>query len=184
MGRIRSKKQYKKKISNTNIRAKDIKVRESLTVEKFTPKPKADIRSKLVEGKTRFKKNPVSLISPQIKIDIEKNKLRRIKSGKLTIDGTLDLHGFSLREAENQLKTFVSHSLRKRKRLLLIITGKGSNSKPNIYGKTLTIRSEIKHWLLDSFYQDKVQYISKALDQHGGAGAYYFFLKKSKNIFS
>ena len=69
-------------------------------------------------------------------------------------------------------------------RFLLIITGKGSNSKPNIHGKTQTIKSEIKNWLSDSFYADKVQYISKALDRHGGEGAYYFFLKKSKHILS
>ena len=69
-------------------------------------------------------------------------------------------------------------------RFLLIITGKGSNSKPNIHGKTQTIKSEIKNWLSDGFYEDKVQYISKALDCHGGEGAYYFFLKKSKYIFS
>ncbi|MDC3107947.1 Smr/MutS family endonuclease [Paracoccaceae bacterium] len=78
----------------------------------------------------------------------------------------------------------MEYSLRHKKRFLLIITGKGSNSKPNIHGKRLTIKSEIKNWLSDSFYNDKVQYVSKALDKHGGEGAYYFFLKKSKNIFS
>ena len=59
-----------------------------------------------------------------------------------------------------------------KKKFLLIITGKGSNSKPNIHGKTLTIKSEIKNWLSDSFYADKVQYVSKALDRHGGEGAF------------
>ena len=82
------------------------------------------------------------------------------------------------------LRLYVGDGLRQKKRLLLIITGKGSNSKPNIHGKTLTIKSELKNWLSDSFYSDKVQYISKALDRHGGEGAYYFFLKKSKNILS
>ena len=35
----------------------------------------------------------------------------------------------------------------------------------------------------DHFYNDKVQYVSKALNRHGGEGAFYFFLKKSENIF-
>ena len=82
------------------------------------------------------------------------------------------------------MQLFVGDSYLVKKRLLLVITGKGRNSKPNIYGKKQTIKSEINKWLSEEFYQDKVQYISKALDKHGGEGAYYFFLVKSKNIFS
>ncbi|MFL2800784.1 MAG: Smr/MutS family protein [Paracoccaceae bacterium] len=143
-----------------------------------------EIEPKPVNQKNHFGKAFTSLSSPSIDVDIEKNKLRRIKIGKIPIDGTLDLHGFSLKEAEIRLQKYVGSSFRLRKRVLLIITGKGSNSKPNIHGKTQTIKSEISKWLSDHFYNDKVQYISKALDRHGGEGAFYFFLKKSKNIFS
>jgi DNA-nicking Smr family endonuclease len=122
--------------------------------------------------------------SPKIDINIEKNKLKRIKSGRINIEGTIDLHGFSLKEAKERLQIFVGESFRRNKRLLLIITGKGRNSKPNINGKKQTIKSEINKWLLEDFYRDKVQYISRALDKHGGEGAYYFFLVTSKNIFS
>ena len=122
--------------------------------------------------------------SPIIDINIEKNKLKRIKSGRINIEGTIDLHGFSLKEAKARLQLFVGESFQRNKRFLLIITGKGRNSKPNIHGKKQTIKSEINKWLLEDFYRDKVQYISKALDKHGGEGAYYFFLVKSKNIFS
>ena len=121
---------------------------------------------------------------PKVNIDIEKNKLRLIKRGKIGIEGTIDLHGLSLKEAEKKLQLFVGESYRLKKRFLLVITGKGRNSKPNIYGKMKTIKSEINNWLSDSFYHDKVQHTSKALEKHGGDGAYYFFLRKSKNIFS
>ena len=121
---------------------------------------------------------------PQIEIDVEKNKLKRIKSGKIKIEGTLDLHGLSLKEAEVRLQLFVGESFQLNKRFLLIITGKGRNSKQDTYGKTLTIKSEINNWISKEFYRNKVQYISKALDKHGGGGAYYFFLIKSKNVFS
>ncbi len=158
--------------------------RSCFTVEEFISHPKSDKNSELFERKSYFRKPITSLIAPKIDIDIEKNKLRRIKNGKITIEATLDLHGFSLKEAQNRLRIFVEDSLRLNKRFLLIITGKGSNSKPNTQGQILTIKSEIKNWISDSFYDDKVQYISRALDRHGGDGAYYFFLKKSKNIFS
>ena len=149
----------------------------------FTHPPQKQIKQTPDDKKNHFQKDRTILASPKINTDIEKNKLRRIKNGKITIDGTMDLHGFSLNEAEVRLRHFVGESFRIKKRFLLIITGKGSNSKPNIHGKTRTIKSEIINWLSDHFYNDKVQYISKALDRHGGEGAFYFFLKKSKNIF-
>ena len=178
------KNSIKKKPSSKSVSLNDIGVKGSFTSEEFTSKLKNDMNSKLVERNNYLRKSNTNLISPKIDIDIEKNKLRRIKNGKITIEGTLDLHGFSLREAEDRLKLFVGDSLRLDKRFLLIITGKGSNSKPNIHGKTQTIKSEINNWLCTRFYDDKVKYISKALDRHGGEGAYYFFLKKSENIFS
>ena len=129
-------------------------------------------------------KNPTKMSSPKIDINIEKNKLKRIKSGRINIEGTIDLHGFSLKEAKARLQLFIGESFQRNKRLLLIITGKGRNSKPNIHGKKQTIKTEINKWVSEDFYRDKVKYISKALDKHGGEGAYYFFLVKSKNIFS
>ena len=129
-------------------------------------------------------KNLSKVSSPKIGLNIEKNKLKRIKSGRINIEGTIDLHGFSLKEAKARLQLFIGESFQRNKRLLLIITGKGRNSKPNIHGKKQTIKTEINKWISEDFYRDKVQYISKALDKHGGEGAYYFFLVKSKNIFS
>ena len=170
--------------SGGNISFNVVNYRGSNGLEEFMYHPKANIKTQPLERKNYFGKSILSLIAPKTDIDIEKNKLRRIKNGKIIIEGKLDLHGFSLKEAERRLRLFVGDGLRQKKRLLLIITGKGSNSKPNIHGKTLTIKSELKNWLLDSFYSDKVQYISKALERHGGEGAYYFFLKKSKNILS
>ena len=179
-----SKNRIKKKFSSSSINFKNINNSEYFTVEELNSIPKQYIITNSFEKNNYVDKTISSFIPPKTDIDIEKNKLRRIKNGKVTIDGTLDLHGFSLKEAEDLLKLYVGDSVRLRKRFLLIITGKGINSKPNIHGKTLTIKSEVKNWLLDSFYDDKVQYISKALDRHGGEGAYYFFLKKSQNIFS
>ena len=180
-----SKNKIKKNYSSRgNINFNVVNHRVSNELEEFKSHPKADIKKQPLERKNYFGKSILRLVVPKTDIDIERNKLRRIKNGKIIIEGTLDLHGFSLKEAESKLRLYVGNALRQKKRFLLIITGKGSNSKPNIYGKTLTIKSELKNWLSDSFYSDKVQYISKALDRHGGEGAYYFFLKKSKNILS
>ena len=173
-----------KKSNNSSANSNELKKNDSLVVEKLNLRPQAGIKYKPANQNNHTRKYVLNLSRPKIDIDIEKNKLKRIKSGKISIDGTMDLHGFSLKEAEVRLRHFVGESFKLRKRFLLIITEKGSNSKPNIHGKTLTIKSEVNNWLSDHFYNDKIQYISKALDRHGGEGAFYFFLKKSKNIFS
>ena len=179
MGRFCCKEQYKKKISSdsrtnpSNLNYKD-------TFSTNDPVSHSDKRlGSFVKAKYLSRTS-----SPIIDINIEKNKLKRIKSGRINIEGTIDLHGFSLKEAKARLQLFIGESFQRNKRLLLIITGKGRNSKPNIHGKKQTIKTEINKWLSEDFYRDKVQYISKALDKHGGEGAYYFFLVKSKNIFS
>ena len=173
-----SKNNIKKNSSDTRARLKNTEYKETLSNDKFVSPSYTKSRS------NSDLKNFVKMSSPKIDFDIEKNKLKRIKSGKINIEGTIDLHGLSLKEAETRLRLFVGESFQNDKRFLLIITGKGRNSKPNIYGNTLTIKSEINKWISEDFYRGKVQYISKALDKHGGSGAYYFFLRKSKNIFS
>ena len=179
MGRFCSQEQYKKKISSDN-RTKSSNLNHRITF------PTNDLVSHSDKNLGTFVnvKHHTKMSSPKIDINIEKNKLKRIKNGRINIEGTIDLHGFSLKEAKARLQLFVGESFQRNKRLLLIITGKGRNSKPNIHGKKQTIKSEINKWLSEDFYRDKVQYISKALDKHGGEGAYYFFLVKSKNIFS
>ena len=180
-----SKNKIKKNFSSGgNVSFNLVNHRASNALEEFTSHSKPDMKKQPLERKNCFGKSILSFSVPKKDIDIERNKLRRIKNGKIIIEGTLDLHGFSLKEAESRLRFFVGDALQEKKRFLLIITGKGSNSKPNIHGKTQTIKSELKNWLSNSFYSDKVQYISKALDRHGGEGAYYFFLKKSKNVLS
>ena len=173
------KNNIKKKISSDiGTKSSDINQKATLSTNNFVSH--SDKRL----GSFVNAKNSSKMSSPKIDINIEKNKLKRIKSGRINIEGTIDLHGFSLKEAKARLQLFVGESFQRKKRLLLIITGKGRNSKPNIHGKKQTIKSEINKWLSEDFYRDKVQYISKALDKHGGEGAYYCFLVKSKNIFS
>ena len=67
-------------------------------VEEFRSHPKAELKTQPSERKNYFGKSILSLIAPKTDIDIERSKLRRIKNGKIIIEGTLDLHGLSLKE--------------------------------------------------------------------------------------
>ncbi len=177
------KNNVKKKSNHSATKINNLELKESFKKDQITFAHDPIVRSKPVFKNSKQKKL-LNLSPPKIDVDIEKNKLRRIKSGKINIEGSIDLHGLSLKEAEKQLQVFVGKSFRLKKRFLLVITGKGRNSKPNLHGNIQTIKTDISKWLSDDFYHDKIHYVSKALDKHGGGGAYYFFLRQSKNVLS
>ena len=60
---------------------------------------------------------------------VEKNKLKKIKQGKVNPEKILDLHGFTLLKAELELKQFIELCFRENNRLVLVITGKGRHSE-------------------------------------------------------
>ena len=96
----------------------------------------------------------------------------------------LDLHGFSLNEANKEVKKFIIGSFNKGYKKLLIITGKGTRSKshnnPYLSEKLSILQNSVPEYInSDEMLVDKITKISKASLKDGGAGAIYVFLKKS-----
>ena len=96
---------------------------------------------------------------------------------------TLDLHGYSLEEANNKVKNLINKSYENGVRKLIIITGKGlhsENEKDPYVSKNLGILK----YSVPNFIKNNNQLMSKILNfsdaeiQDGGSGAFYIFLKK------
>ena len=108
-------------------------------------------------------------------IDFEQRKKPKIKS--------LDLHGYSLSEANKIVKDFIKKSYDQGFYKLLVITGKGlhSNHEKNPYlSKELSI---LKHSVPDFIKKNKdlsskIIEMKQANIQDGGDGAFYIFLKR------
>lgn len=106
---------------------------------------------------------------------------RRIRSGTLVPEMSIDLHGHSLAAAHARLNQALSQAWARDVRVLLIITGKPPQ-------KTLTaerarrgaIRGEIGHWLETSAYADRLASVRIAHPRHGGDGALYVILRRKK----
>ena len=60
---------------------------------------------------------------------VQPRTLRQLRQGKLLPTKTLDLHGLTVIEAENQLIIFLAHCNEHNIRVISIIHGKGYNSK-------------------------------------------------------
>ena len=97
----------------------------------------------------------------------------------------LDLHGFSLNEANQKVEEFLIDSFNQGCRKILIITGKGSRSKinenPYISREFGVLKNSIPEFIKnDKNLNEKIIKIVTADNKHGGNGAIYVFLKKNK----
>ena len=111
-----------------------------------------------------------------LKENIEKNKLKK-----------LDLHGYSIIEANKIVKKFIIESFDNGYKKLLIVTGKGLRSKshnnPYISERLSVLKYSVpEHIKNDENLYAKINKISKADQKDGGEGAIYIFLKKIINL--
>ena len=99
----------------------------------------------------------------------------------------LDLHEFSLNEANEIVKNFIINSFNSGYKKLLIVTGKGLRSKshenPYVSEKLSVLRYSVPEYIKnDENLANKINSISTADIKDGGEGAIYIFLKNNKNL--
>ena len=96
----------------------------------------------------------------------------RIKKGQIELDARIDLHGLERFDAQDHLQRFINHARAHNNRYLLIIHGKGSK-----HGETPILKQHLFYWLRLHPY---VLTLYSAHSKHGGTGALYVILKKTK----
>ncbi len=99
----------------------------------------------------------------------------------------LDLHGFSLVEANKVVKNFVIESFNNGYRKLLIVTGKGLRSKsydnPYISEKLSVLKYSVPEYIKnDENLNLMINKITQADPKEGGEGAISIFLKNNKKF--
>ncbi len=130
------------------------------------------------------KKDWQNFISNKEKLSNKDLYLSDDKTKKKTIK-TIDLHGFSLENANNFIEKFIIECFKKNINKIIVITGKGLRSKSieNPYiSKDLSI---LKHSVPDyikskSNLMKMIIKIEEAKIEDGGQGAFYIFLKNFK----
>ena len=99
----------------------------------------------------------------------------------------LDLHGFSLSEANQEVEKFITESYKQGYTKLLIVTGKGLRSKsydnPYLSEKLSVLKNSVPDFIINNQnLMSKVVRISKADPKDGGEGAFYIYLKNNKKL--
>ena len=135
--------------------------------EKISDKDKRDWE-KFVSSKEK-------LINKDIKF-VKKNRFK-VKH--------LDLHGYSLMDANKKIRDYINYSYSNEISKLVVVTGKGlhSNVEKNPYvSKDLSIlKYSIPEYInTNNELLDKILEIKDAKIEDGGSGAFYIFIKKKK----
>ena len=100
---------------------------------------------------------------------------------------SIDLHGYSLEEANKSIENFIVTSYQEKINKLIVVTGKGihsQNEKDPYVSKDLSIlKYSIPEFISNNKNLMKIIYEMKdAKIEDGGSGAFYIFLKKNKSI--
>ncbi len=106
---------------------------------------------------------------------------RKLRSGTIVPDFTLDLHGHTLDSAHIRLDSGLSQALAMDARVVLLIAGKSRPVDPADRGNRRgAIRAKILDWLAAGPHGGSIAAIRKAHRRHGGEGALYLVLKRRR----
>ena len=106
---------------------------------------------------------------------------RKLKAGQITPDYTLDLHGHSLDAAYTRVMGGLDQARAMQARVVLVIAGRERPVDPaDRSAKRGAIRAKLLDWLAVSHHADSISAIRKAHQRHGGEGALYLVMKRSR----
>ena len=99
---------------------------------------------------------------------------------------SIDLHGYTLDQANKVLENFINKAFSEKVNKLIVVTGKGlhsKNEKDPYVSKELGI---LKYSVPEFIFNNKslmsiINEITDAKIEDGGSGAFYIYLKKNKS---
>ena len=112
------------------------------------------------------------------------NKDFRASNKKILKTKHIDLHGFSLRQANLNIEKLINESYENFVSKIIVVTGKGIHSnveKDPYVSKDLSIlKYSVREYIEGNFdLMKKIIEIKDAEIKDGGTGAFYIFLKKN-----
>ncbi len=100
---------------------------------------------------------------------------------------SIDLHGYTLDEANKTIEEFINKAFSENINKLIIVTGKGLHSKnekdPYVSKDLGILKYSVPEFITNNVsLMNKINEITGAKIEDGGEGAFYIFLKKNKII--
>ena len=100
---------------------------------------------------------------------------------------SIDLHGYTLDEANKTIEDFINKAFSENINKLIIVTGKGLHSKnekdPYVSKDLGILKYSVPEFITNNVnLMNMINEITDAKIEDGGGGAFYIFLKKNKSI--
>ena len=116
-------------------------------------------------------------------VQMDAKSYKTMQLGKLKPEGRIDLHGMTVAQAHPALISFIMSAQSSGKRLVLVITGKGGKREelgaiaPQRMG---ALKRQVPLWLTMAPVSTAVLQVTESHIRHGGAGAYYVYLRRAR----
>jgi len=176
-GVARSVKPLRKRVarvSDDDVKPAVVPPKAAKSAKPAAPPAKAAKFVKLAPAPSKPAAKPVLLPAFAPLARREKQQLVR---GRTAIDVRIDLHGMNQAEAHGALMHFLHRAQRDGAKFALVVTGKGARSADSERG---VLRRQVPHWLRGSELRDIVLGFEEAHVTHGGEGALYVRLRRSR----
>ena len=146
--------------------------------EGSSPVPERSLASvKMTRGRAA---KPAPTTTP---LSFDRDVDRALSKGGRAIEAKLDLHGMTLAAAERAVTTFIADASAQNRRVVLIVTGKGTRLEGGrVFGGR--IRAEFPNWLERAENRARVAGVRAAHPRHGGSGAFYVLLRRRSSASS
>ena len=130
------------------------------------------------------KKDWETFLTSKEKLVNKDDRFKREKNSKIR---SVDLHGYTLEQANKFIYDFIINSYKNEIKKIIVITGKGlhSDNEKNPYiSKDLSIlKYSVPEFILNNKnLMAKINEIKEANIEDGGSGAFYIFLKKNSKV--
>ncbi len=115
------------------------------------------------------------------------NKDIKFKDKKTLKVRSIDLHGYTLNEANKTVEDFINRAFSENINKLIVVTGKGLHSQnekdPYVSKKLGILKYSVPEFISNNIgLMNKINEMTDAKLEDGGGGAFYIFLKKNKPI--
>ena len=105
---------------------------------------------------------------------LDRRVLDALRRGEYAVQGHVDLHGMTKADAKEEVDRFLTLARRDGKRCVLVVHGRGLNSKDQIP----VLKEQLKVWLQRGRIGRSVLAFATARPHDGGAGAIYVLLRR------
>jgi DNA-nicking Smr family endonuclease len=105
---------------------------------------------------------------------VSRETVAKLSRGEFAVRSHVDLHGMALDDARDAVDQFLADRQKRGDRCVLVITGKGKNSR----GQIAVLRERIPEWLARGPSARRVLAFVTARPCDGGEGAFYVLLRR------